>query len=174
MTAVQSSGSQLLHVQLRGWRHPPAVLRDRERQHHSDADARRTRAHQPRHYGRRRLRRMQRISGDRLLRLRRMGRQRELECPAGVEPYGLEHQQRPHDERRHLDAHRDHHTDKTTPSVKIAMTLENNTLATRKACLVRYADVDAGNWVSNNVDGTANIAFAWGSTTENSMAGTDA
>jgi hypothetical protein len=57
--------------------------------------------------------------------------------------------------------------DKTTPSVKIAMALKNNTAATRKAYLVRYADVDAGNWIANNVDGTANSAFAWGSTTGN-------
>jgi hypothetical protein len=61
--------------------------------------------------------------------------------------------------------------DKITPSVKIAMALKNNPAATRQAYLVRYADVDAGNWISNNVDGTANSAFAWGPRREISMAG---
>jgi hypothetical protein len=54
--------------------------------------------------------------------------------------------------------------DKATPAVKIAMALKNNTLVTRKAYLIRYADVDAGFASSNNFDGTANSAFGWTST----------
>jgi hypothetical protein len=58
--------------------------------------------------------------------------------------------------------------DKTTPAVKVTMALKNNTAATRKAYLVRYADVDAGgDWAANNFDSTANSAFGWGSTTGN-------
>jgi len=55
--------------------------------------------------------------------------------------------------------------DKATPAVKIAMALKNNTLATRKAYLVRYADVDAAGGSTNDFDGTANSAFGWNSTT---------
>ena len=55
--------------------------------------------------------------------------------------------------------------DKSTPSVKISMALKNNTAISRRAYLVRYADVDAGNFGNNNFDGTANSAFGWSSTT---------
>jgi hypothetical protein len=55
--------------------------------------------------------------------------------------------------------------DKSTPAVKITMALKNNTAVSRRAYLVRYADVDAGNWINDVFDATADSAFGWASTT---------
>lgn len=51
----------------------------------------------------------------------------------------------------------------TSPSVKIAMTLKNNSSAVRGVFLMRYADVDAGGAIQNNFDGTVKSAFGWNS-----------
>ena len=53
-----------------------------------------------------------------------------------------------------------------SPSVKIAMTLKNNTAVKRTAILVRYADVDAAGVAENNLDGTLQSAFGWNSNTD--------
>ena len=50
-----------------------------------------------------------------------------------------------------------------SPSVRIAMTLKNNTPQVRSVFLIRYADVDAGGAVLNSLDGTAKSAFGWNS-----------
>jgi hypothetical protein len=50
------------------------------------------------------------------------------------------------------------------PSVRITMTLKNNTNVDRGAIILRYADVDADGSPLNNLDGTANSAFGWNST----------
>ena len=49
----------------------------------------------------------------------------------------------------------------TSPSVKVAMSLKNNTVADRHAVLIRYADVDADGTFTNALGATANSAFAW-------------
>jgi hypothetical protein len=54
-----------------------------------------------------------------------------------------------------------------TSSVKMVMSLKNNTAVARDAILVRYADVDADGLVSNNFDGTQTSAFAWNSIRSN-------
>jgi hypothetical protein len=51
----------------------------------------------------------------------------------------------------------------STSSVKIGMTLKNNTTVDRPVTLLRYADVDAAGFLLNNLDGTVNSAFAWNS-----------
>jgi hypothetical protein len=51
----------------------------------------------------------------------------------------------------------------STASVKIGMTLKNNTAIQREAFLVRYADVDADGFFQNNFDGTFSNAFGWNS-----------
>jgi hypothetical protein len=51
----------------------------------------------------------------------------------------------------------------TVPSVKVAMTLKNNSKVGRSALLIRYADVDAYGQVRNNLDTTEDSAFAWNS-----------
>lgn len=48
-----------------------------------------------------------------------------------------------------------------TSSIKIVMTLKNNTRTARVAYLSRYADVDADSQSFNNLDATQNSAFAW-------------
>ena len=53
----------------------------------------------------------------------------------------------------------------TSPSVKVAMSLKNNTVVDRHAFLVRYADVDADGIFLNSLGATANSAFAWDPTT---------
>ncbi len=55
--------------------------------------------------------------------------------------------------------------DKATPGVRITMALKNNTAVARRAYLVRYADVDAGVWINDNFDATADSAFGWATTT---------
>lgn len=50
-----------------------------------------------------------------------------------------------------------------SPSIKIVMTLKNNSDQLRSVFLVRYADVDADRAVQNNFDGTAKSAFGWNS-----------
>jgi hypothetical protein len=50
-----------------------------------------------------------------------------------------------------------------TPSVKIVMSLKNNTAVERAAFLMRYADVDADANVSNELDATFNTAVAYNS-----------
>jgi hypothetical protein len=55
--------------------------------------------------------------------------------------------------------------DKATPAVRITMVLKNNTAVSRKAYIVRYADVNAGNWINDIFDATADSAFGWASTT---------
>jgi hypothetical protein len=49
----------------------------------------------------------------------------------------------------------------TSPSVKVAMALKNNTATARFAFLMRYADVDADGQFINSLGATANSAFAW-------------
>lgn len=51
----------------------------------------------------------------------------------------------------------------TSPSVKVGMTLKNNSDQLRSVWLVRYADVDADSSVLNSLDGTAKSAFGWNS-----------
>ena len=53
----------------------------------------------------------------------------------------------------------------TSPSVKILMALKNNTAVDRTVRFLRFIDADADNALDNNLDGTANSAFAWNSTT---------
>lgn len=53
----------------------------------------------------------------------------------------------------------------TSPSVKIAMSLKNNTVIDRHVFLIRYADVDADGIFVNSLGATANSAFAWDPTT---------
>jgi hypothetical protein len=48
-----------------------------------------------------------------------------------------------------------------TSSVKVAMTLKNNTADNRPVLLLRYADVDVDGVLANNFDGTLNSAMAW-------------
>jgi len=50
-----------------------------------------------------------------------------------------------------------------TSSVKVVMTLKNNTAVARTAYLVRYADIDADNFNFNFGSGTGNGAFIWNS-----------
>jgi hypothetical protein len=47
------------------------------------------------------------------------------------------------------------------PTAKIVMALTNNTGTLRRAVLLRYADIDAAGQAPNNLDSTANSAFAW-------------
>jgi len=49
----------------------------------------------------------------------------------------------------------------TSPSIKVAMSLKNNTVIDRHAFLIRYADVDADGNFFNSLAATANSAFAW-------------
>jgi hypothetical protein len=48
-----------------------------------------------------------------------------------------------------------------TASIKVAMTLKNNSAEARVAYLVRYADVDVDTLFNNIFDGTQNSAFGW-------------
>ena len=48
-----------------------------------------------------------------------------------------------------------------SPSVKVAMALNNNTTADRQALLLRYADVDADSTFINSLGATSNSAFGW-------------
>jgi hypothetical protein len=50
-----------------------------------------------------------------------------------------------------------------SPSVRIGMTLRNNSAVSRGAFLLRYVDVDAAGATLNNLDGTFNSAFGWNS-----------
>jgi len=50
-----------------------------------------------------------------------------------------------------------------SPALKIVMGLKNNTAVTREAFLVRWADVDADDFVLNNFDGTFSNAIGWNS-----------
>jgi hypothetical protein len=52
-----------------------------------------------------------------------------------------------------------------TSSAKIVMSLKNNTAVPRTALILRYADSDIDDNVSNNLDATSNDAFAWNSIT---------
>ena len=49
---------------------------------------------------------------------------------------------------------------KATASAYVTMALKNNTAVTRLATIVRFADVDAGGVLNNNLDGT--LDSAWG------------
>ena len=51
----------------------------------------------------------------------------------------------------------------TSPSVKIVMTLKNNTAIDRAVRLMRFVDVDANGLANNNLDSTVNAAFGWNS-----------
>ncbi|HVO62379.1 MAG TPA: hypothetical protein VMT53_15690 [Terriglobales bacterium] len=51
----------------------------------------------------------------------------------------------------------------STPAVKIAMTVKNNSGTIRSLFFMRYADVDAGGDFQNNFDGTQKSAFGWNS-----------
>lgn len=55
-------------------------------------------------------------------------------------------------------------------SVRIVMALKNNTAVPREAFLVRWADVDADDFLQNNFDGTTGSAFGWNSITSESAA----
>jgi hypothetical protein len=50
-----------------------------------------------------------------------------------------------------------------TSSVKVSMTLKNNTLASREVQLVRFADIDADGSAANTVDATLNDAMIFNS-----------
>jgi len=50
-----------------------------------------------------------------------------------------------------------------SPSAKITMTVKNNSGVTRSLFFMRYADVDAGGNIQNNLDGTQKSAFGWNS-----------
>jgi len=50
-----------------------------------------------------------------------------------------------------------------SPSVKITMTVKNNSSVTGSLFFMRYADVDAGGDVMNNFDATQKSAFGWNS-----------
>jgi hypothetical protein len=49
----------------------------------------------------------------------------------------------------------------SSSSIKVAMTLKNNTADSRPVVLLRYADVDVDGVLANNFDGTLNSAMAW-------------
>jgi hypothetical protein len=49
----------------------------------------------------------------------------------------------------------------TSPSVKVAMALRNNTTTDRVAFLMRYADVDANTSFINSFGATSNSGFGW-------------
>jgi hypothetical protein len=49
----------------------------------------------------------------------------------------------------------------SSPSVRVVMSLKNNTVADRHVFLMRYADVDADGIFVNSLGATANSAFAW-------------
>jgi hypothetical protein len=51
-----------------------------------------------------------------------------------------------------------------TASIRVVMALKNNTAVARTVNILRYADVDADDDPSNNLDGTHNSAMAWTST----------
>jgi len=51
----------------------------------------------------------------------------------------------------------------SSPSVRVAMTLTNNSTVDRFATILRFADVDADGFVNNNVDSTFDSAFVWNS-----------
>jgi hypothetical protein len=51
----------------------------------------------------------------------------------------------------------------STASIKVTMTLKNNTAVDRDVQLLRYADVDAAGVVGNTLDATINSAFAFNS-----------
>ena len=50
-----------------------------------------------------------------------------------------------------------------SPSVRIVMTVRNNSAVPRSLFFMRYADVDAGGTFQNNLDGTQKSAFGWNS-----------
>jgi len=58
----------------------------------------------------------------------------------------------------------------TSPSVKVAMSIKNNTVVDRHAFLIRYADVDANGFFFNSLGATANSAFAWDPTISTNIA----
>src|SRR5262249_7305150 len=49
----------------------------------------------------------------------------------------------------------------TSPSVKVAMALKNNTTVDRVAFLMRYADIAANGVFINSLGATSNSAFGW-------------
>ena len=49
----------------------------------------------------------------------------------------------------------------TSPAVKVAMALRNNTTTDRVAFLMRYADIDANRGFINSLGATSNSAFGW-------------
>jgi hypothetical protein len=51
----------------------------------------------------------------------------------------------------------------SSSSAQIVMNLKNNTATTRNAFLLRYADINADDQLTNNGDGTTNGAFIWNS-----------
>ena len=51
----------------------------------------------------------------------------------------------------------------SSPALKIAMTLKNNTDSVQAADLIRYANVDADGISTNNLDETLQSAFGWNS-----------
>ena len=58
-----------------------------------------------------------------------------------------------------------------SPSVKIVMTIKNNSNTTRSLFFMRYADVDAAGAVQNSLDGTVKSAFGWNSDAGNNPFG---
>jgi len=52
----------------------------------------------------------------------------------------------------------------TSPSVKVAMTLKNNTTIDRSVFLMRYADVEPDHLFESSMGATSNSAFAWDQT----------
>jgi len=58
-----------------------------------------------------------------------------------------------------------------SPSVKITMTVKNNTSITRSLFFMRYADVDAGGDFLNNLDATQKSAFGWNSVASSNPVG---
>jgi hypothetical protein len=58
-----------------------------------------------------------------------------------------------------------------SPSVRIKMTVKNNSGVTRSLFFMRYADVDAGGDFQNNFDGTQKSAFGWNSDASSNAVG---
>jgi hypothetical protein len=59
----------------------------------------------------------------------------------------------------------------TSPSARIKMTVKNNSNVTRSLFFMRYADVDAGGDLLNNLDGTQKSAFGWNSDASSNAVG---
>jgi len=58
-----------------------------------------------------------------------------------------------------------------SPSVRIAMTVKNNSGIARSLFFMRYAEVDAGGDFLNNLDGTQKSSFGWNSDVSNNPVG---